>query len=119
MTGPSGVPATPLPAAAPRGGLASAEIVELAELLSIDIGLAPFGIADLQLALEVEQELASGYVDYGGGQREYGEHELLTLGMTAVANLQAQPDYYRQLTRAHAPGDPVPWLWTHADMGAD
>jgi len=96
--------------------LASAEVVEVADLLGIDFAAAPFTVDDLQLGLEVERELEA---ECAPSMVDLLNDDLVELGKIAVANLQEWSDYYTRLTRAQAPGDPpMPWP-QHANVGAD
>src|SRR3954470_13820154 len=86
-----------------RSDLTCADVLDVADLLGIDFAMAPFSVEELQLGINVEldigHECAPSVVDLL-------DDDLVELGMVAVANLQERADYYTQLTRAHAPGDP-------------
>jgi hypothetical protein len=96
--------------------LTGAEIVEVAELLGIDFAAAPFTVEELQagieLELELEYECAPSMIDALDG-------DLVEIGKIAVAHLQERSDYYRQLTQAHAPGDPPVAQHRNADLAGD
>lgn len=96
--------------------LAGADVVEVAELLGIDFAAAPFSVEELQLGMEVELEI--GY-ECAPSMVDVIDDDLVEVGKVAVANLQEQSDYYRQLTQAHAPGDPSPTHLRSADLGGD
>jgi hypothetical protein len=96
--------------------LTGSEVVEVAELLGIDFAIAPFSVEDLQLGLEVELEIEH---ECAPSMVDALDEDLVELGMVAVANLQERPDYYTQLTQAHAPGDPPPPRHEHAEVGTD
>lgn len=99
--------------------LVAADVVELAELLCIDIALAPFGIEELQLALHIEREMAQVGAYPVTDLLDNDEVRLVELGMSAMAYLQEQPDQYGWRSVAHAPGDPTPARYAHADVGSD
>jgi len=99
-----------------QGDLTGAEVVEVAELLGIDFAAAPFSADDLQLGLEVERELE---YDCAPAMDDWPGDDLVELGKVAVGHLQEQPDYYVWLARAHAPGDPAPARYAHAEVGTD
>ena len=107
----------PLPTAfSLPGHVAGAEAVEVAELLGIDFTASLFGIEDLRLGLEVERDLGS---DCAPSMVDLADDDLVELGKVAVAHLLDQPDYYTWLTQPHAPGDPTPPQYRHADVGTD
>jgi hypothetical protein len=93
--------------------LACADVVEVAEQLGIDFGLAPFTAAHLHLGMEVEAEqrlaVGAGLLD----------EDMLELGRIAASNLQRQSDYYVRMTAAHAPGDPLPVAYHLGEVGTD
>ena len=97
-------------------GIAGAEAVEIADLLGIDFALAPFTVEDLKLGLEVERELCE---ECAPSLVDILDEDLVNLGKIVVANLHERSDYYTQLTRAQAPGDPPLPLHEHPGVGAD
>ena len=99
-----------------QSDLTGAEVVEVAELLGIDFAAAPFNAQDLQVGMEVELEL--GY-ECTPSMVDALDEDLIDVGKVAVAHLQERSDYYRQLTQAHAPGDPPVPQYRHADVGGD
>jgi hypothetical protein len=105
-----------LAASAHHGDLKGAEVVEVAELLGIDFAAAPFSVEDLQVGMEVELDL--GY-ECAPSMVDALDEDLVEIGKVAVAHLQERSDYYRQLTAAHAPGDPPALRHRHADVGGD
>lgn len=96
--------------------LTGAEVVEVAELLGIDFAAAPFTAEELQAGMEVELELGNECEPF---PVDVLDDDLVEIGKIAVANLQERSDYYRQLTQAHAPGDPPLHLHRSADVGCD
>ena len=104
------------PACAPsrRTPLAPSAAVEIAGLFDIDFAAAPFSINDLQLGLDLELE----QLCYPSLSDSPGD-DLVAVGMLVLAHLYERADYYRQLTTAHAPGDPVPLAFQRAEVGAD
>lgn len=96
--------------------LTGAEVVEIAELLGIDFAAAPFSAEEFQTGMEVELEL--GY-ECMPSLVDAPDDELVEIGRIAVANLQERPDYYWQLTRAHAPGDPAMQQHRIPELGGD
>ena len=99
-----------------QSDLTGAEIIEVAELLGIDFAAAPFSVEDLQIGMEVELELEH---ECTPSMVDAIDDDLVEVGKIAVANLQEQLDYYRQLTQAHAPGDPPVRQHRNADVGYD
>jgi len=97
------------------GDLRAAEIVDVAEQLGIDFTIAPFSIEELKLGMEVEH----GRLAFADAHARTGAGDLSGVGMLAVAHLQDRPDFYTELTQAHAPGDPSPPQYEHADVGTD
>lgn len=93
----------------------SAVAMEVAELLGIDFGIAPFTAQQFEAGLEIELELAW---ECPPSMVDFDSEGLLEIGRLAASNLQAQPDYYLQLARAHAPGDPSP-RGARPDVGSD
>ncbi len=96
--------------------LTGAEVVEVAELLGIDFAAAPFNAEELQIGMEVELELGH---ECTPSMVDIIDDDLIEVGKFAVANLQQQSDYYRQLTQAQAPGDPPVQPHRNADVGGD
>jgi hypothetical protein len=93
--------------------LSCADVLEVAEQLGIDFGLAPFTIEQLHLGMEVEAE------QRGTTELNLLDDDLLEIGKIAVSNLQRQSDFYVQLTSAHAPGDPQPVAYHMVEIGTD
>jgi hypothetical protein len=98
--------------------LTAAEVVEVAELLGIDFAIAPFSLEELQQGLEIELDLEME-VDCVPSVDDWLEDDLVELGKVAVSHLREQTDYYTWLSQAHAPGDPMPPQYAHADVGTD
>jgi len=97
--------------------LPPAEVVDVAEQLGIDFAVAPFSVEELKLGIEVELEherLVAAAVPAASATTGLTEASL-----HAIAHLQQRHDFYTLLTRAHAPGDPPPPLYEHADIGTD
>jgi hypothetical protein len=99
-----------------QSDLTAAEVVEVADVLGIDFAIAPFNLEDLQLGLAVEREQEC---DCAPATDDLPDEDLVELGKVAVAHLKEEPDYYTWLTQAHAPGDPMPLPYSHADVGTD
>ena len=109
-----GADVEPLACAPPRtNSLPCADVVDVAEQLGIDFAVAPFSIQQLHLGMAVEADQRT--TDCA----DLLDEDVLELGKIAVINLQRQPDYYAQLTVAHAPGDLVAMAYDHADVGTD
>lgn len=102
----------------PPTDLPAAEVVDVAEQLGIDFTIAPFSIEDLKLGMEVELE-QERFVAAAATATIDADDDLAEIGMVAIAHLQAQPDFYTMLTQVHAPGDPAPPSYEHADVGTD
>lgn len=96
--------------------ITGADAVEVAELLGIDFAQAPFSVEDLLLGLEVERDIE---YECAPSMVDAPDEDLVDLGSAAVAHLQQQPDYYTWLAQPHAPGDPTPARYVHADVGTD
>lgn len=105
-----------LSAMAYHSELTGADAVEIAEVLGIDFAQAPFSVEDLLLGLEVERDLE---YECAPSMVDASDDDLVDLGKVAVTRLQEQPDYYTWLAQAHAPGDPTPARYVHADVGTD
>ena len=98
-------------------GLPPAEVVDVAEQLGIDFAVAPFSVEELKLGIEVELEqerLVTAAAPATGAAANLTE-----AGLHAIAHLQERHDFYTVLTTAHAPGDPPPPWYEHADIGTD
>ena len=98
----------------PPTDLPAAEVVDVAEQLGIDFTVAPFSLEELKLGMEVELE-QERFVAAAAD----GDDDLAEIGMAAVARLRERPDFYTILTQVHAPGDPAPATYEHADVGTD
>lgn len=99
-----------------QSDLTGADVVEVAELLGIDFAAAPFSAEELQVGMEVELELGHECMP---SMVDALDEDLMEIGKLAVAHLQERSDYYRQLTEAHAPGDPPLPQHRNADVGGD
>jgi hypothetical protein len=99
-----------------RSDLTGADVVEVVERLGIDFSTVPFTIEDLRLGLEVESKYAN---ELTPSMPDNLDGDLVEVGTIAVANLHERLDYYTQLTRAHAPGDPTRLLHAHSNVGTD
>ena len=108
-----GADVEPLACTPPRNETVScADVVDVAEQLLVDFTRAPFTPQQLHLGMSIEAEqrnLESDLLD----------EDLMDLGRIAVINLQRRPDYYKDLTSAHAPGDPVSVPYHLLDVGTD
>lgn len=93
--------------------LSCADVVETAERLGIDFIRAPFTPQQLHLGMVFEAEQRASDLD------DLLDEDMLELGKIAATNLDVQPDFYVQLTVAHAPGDGVPVAYHLSDVGTD
>ena len=109
-----GADVEPLVCAPSRAAYVScADVVDTAERMGIDFIRAPFSAQQLHLGMAVEADLLNVQ------DADLLDEDLLELGKIAATNLERQPDYYVQLTTAHAPGDPPLPAYQHADVGTD
>lgn len=110
-------------APARSNSLTCADVVDVAERLGIDFTRAPFSIQQLHLGMAVEADQRTlgeaDAQDAGLPDGDLLDEDLLELGKIVVINLQRQPDYYVQLTAAHAPGDLVAVPYHLLDVGTD
>lgn len=96
--------------------LTGADAVEIAELLGIDFAQVPYSVEDLLLGLEIESEIGN---ECAPSMVDAPDDDLVDLGKVAARYLQEQSDYYTWLAQPHAPGDPTPAQYAHADVGTD
>jgi hypothetical protein len=105
-----------LSAVAYHAELTGADAAEIAELLGIDFAQVPYSVEDLLLGLEIESEIGN---ECAPSMVDAPDDDLVDLGRVAARHLQEQSDYYTWLAQAHAPGDPTPARYAHADVGTD